>query len=132
MDQILPLAKRPSAPRPWVRELSRLDYRSEHGAPWYQRFGLDRSEALRDALWPHYVRANNRFLRDPAASLLQAQLSALVKLPPNSPERSKRTREAYNQLKAYLMLARPEKADATFLVQRLPRRQPDLDQRAHG
>ncbi|MFJ4434054.1 ImcF-related family protein [Pseudomonas sp. NPDC089395] len=109
-----------------VRELSRLDYRTEHGAPWYQRFGLDRSEALRDALWPHYVGANNRLLRDPAASVLQAQLNALVNLPPNSPERSKRTREAYNQLKAYLMLARPEKAEAPFLVQTLGATEPTL------
>ncbi|MFJ4431060.1 ImcF-related family protein [Pseudomonas sp. NPDC089395] len=109
-----------------VRELSRLDYRTEHGGPWYQRFGLNRSEALRDALWPHYVGANNRLVRDPAASALQAQLNALVKLPPNSPERSKRTREAYNQLKAYLMLARPEKADATFLVQTLGNTEPTL------
>ena len=109
-----------------VRELSRLDYRTEHGAPWYQRFGLDRSGALRDALWPHYVQANQRLLRDPTASSLQAQLNTLVKLPPNSPERSKRTREAYNQLKAYLMLARPEKADATFLVQTLGNTEPTL------
>ncbi|MBF8677161.1 type VI secretion protein VasK, partial [Pseudomonas fulva] len=51
-----------------VRELSRLSYRGEHGAPWYQRFGLNRSDDLREAVWPLYVEANERLLRDPAAS----------------------------------------------------------------
>ncbi len=109
-----------------VRELSRLDYRTEHGAPWYQRFGLDRSKALRDAVWPHYVGANNRLLRDPAASLLQAQLNALLKLNPDSPQRAERAKQAYDQLKAYLMLARPEKADAAFLVRTLGAAEPTL------
>nr|WP_244216166.1 ImcF-related family protein [Pseudomonas reidholzensis] len=109
-----------------ARELSRQDYRAEHGAPWYQRFGLDRSEALRDVLWPHYVQAGNQLLRDPAAASLQAQLRALVTLPPGSPERAKRAQEAYAQLKAYLMLARPEKADAAFLVQTLGAEEPAL------
>ncbi|MBI6927228.1 type VI secretion protein VasK, partial [Pseudomonas putida] len=46
-----------------VRELSRLSYRGEHGAPWYQRFGLNRSDDLREAVWPLYVEANERLLR---------------------------------------------------------------------
>ncbi|MCD4528546.1 MULTISPECIES: ImcF-related family protein [Pseudomonas] len=102
-----------------VRELARLDYRIVHGAPWYQRFGLNRNEVVRDAVWPRYVEANNRLIRDPAAAQLRAQLDALVKLPPNSSERAERAREAYAQLKAYLMMAHPEKADADYLVQTL-------------
>ncbi|WP_449433885.1 ImcF-related family protein [Pseudomonas putida] len=109
-----------------VRELSRLDYRTEHGAPWYQRFGLDRTHVLHDSLLPHFVQASNQLLRDPAAAQLQQQLSALVKLPPATPERSKRARAAYDQLKAYLMLARPEKADAAFLVKALGATEPSL------
>ncbi|WP_248807472.1 ImcF-related family protein, partial [Pseudomonas sp. MWU13-2100] len=100
-----------------VRELARLDYRAEHGVPWYQRFGLNQNPALLEVLWPRYVEANNRLLRDPAAANLKAQLSALVKLPPDSPERLNRARSAYAQLKAYLMMAHPEKADASFLAQ---------------
>jgi len=107
-------------------DVSRLAYRVDHGAPWYYRFGLDRSRALRDAAWPHYMQVIHQHLRDPAASTLQTQLGSLVKLPPGSPERARRTPQAYAQLKAYLMLARPEKANAGFLVQALGKVEPGL------
>lgn len=106
-----------------VRELSRLDYRSEHGAPWYQRFGLSRSHELREAVWPFYTQANNQLLRDPAVAELEKRLKALVNLPPAS---SQRTQQAYIYLKAYLMLARPEKADAAFLAETLGAAEPAL------
>uniref|UniRef100_UPI00353170CC ImcF-related family protein n=1 Tax=Pseudomonas faucium TaxID=2740518 RepID=UPI00353170CC len=109
-----------------VRDLSRLDYRAEHGAPWYQRFGLDQAQPLRNALWPHYTQANNQLLRDPAAATLKSQLTALLKLNPSSPQRAERAKQAYDQLKAYLMLARPEKADAAFLVRTLGAAEPTL------
>ena len=99
-----------------TRELARLDYRAHHGVPWYQRFGLSQNPALLAAVWPRYVDANQRLLRDPAVTRLQQQLKALIQLPPDSPERAKRAPQAYAQLKAYLMMARPEKADATFLA----------------
>ncbi|MBV7545614.1 type VI secretion protein VasK [Pseudomonas sp. PDM26] len=102
-----------------VRELARLDYRAAHGTPWYQRFGLNQNDALLATLWPRYVEANQRLLRDPALAHLLRQLDALVKLPPDSPERAKRAPAAYGQLKAYLMLARPEKTDPAFLAQAL-------------
>lgn len=107
-----------------MRELARLDYRAEHGVPWYQRFGLNQNPILLEALWPRYVDANQRLLRDPAATNLHQQLSALVKLPPDNPERAQRARVAYDQLKAYLMMARPEKADATFLAKTLGNAEP--------
>ncbi|MFJ7004843.1 ImcF-related family protein [Pseudomonas putida] len=109
-----------------VRELSRLDYRGEHGAPWYQRFGLNRSDDLREAVWPLYVEANDRLLRDPAASDLERQLTALVNLAPGSPARAKLAQQAYDQLKAYLMLARPEKGDVKFLVDSVGATQPAM------
>lgn len=109
-----------------VRELSRLDYRSEHGAPWYQRFGLNRSHELREAVWPLYTQANNQLLRDPAVSELEKRLKALVNLSPASPQRAKRAQQTYNYLKAYLMLARPEKADAALLVKTLGAVEPAL------
>lgn len=109
-----------------VRELSRQAYRSEHGAPWYQRFGLDRSDDLREAVWPLYVEANDRLLRDPAASDLERQLTELVKLAPGSSARAKHVQQAYDQLKAYLMLARPERADADFLVDTVGANQPAM------
>ncbi|STQ44416.1 Uncharacterized protein conserved in bacteria [Ewingella americana] len=33
-------------------DIGRLQTRIEHGAPWYQRFGLDQNAALLDALLP--------------------------------------------------------------------------------
>ncbi|MBJ2231975.1 type VI secretion protein VasK [Pseudomonas simiae] len=99
-----------------VRELARLDDRVQGGAPWYQRFGLNQNQALLETLWPRYVEANNRLIRDPAAATMRQQLNALVRLAPDSPERAERARDAYAQLKAYLMMARPEKADASLLV----------------
>lgn len=99
-----------------VDELARLDYRVTHGAPWYQRFGLNQNQPLLETLWPHYVEANNRLIRDPAAAILHQQLSALLKLAPDNPQR---TAGAYAQLKAYLMMARPEKTDADLLLKTL-------------
>ncbi|MFP3518667.1 ImcF-related family protein [Pseudomonas sp. SIMBA_077] len=98
-----------------MRELARLDYRAVHGVPWYQRFGLNQNPELLKTLWPRYVEANNQLMRDPAAKHLQQQLGALIKLAPGSAERASRARDAYDSLKAYLMMARPEKADAVFL-----------------
>ncbi|VVO16730.1 hypothetical protein PS833_03868 [Pseudomonas fluorescens] len=109
-----------------MRELARLDYRAEHGAPWYQRFGLNQNQNLLEKVQPIYVEANQRLLRDPAVANLQAKLSALIKLPPGSAERAHRARGAYDQLKAYLMLAHPEKTDAAFLTKVLQEAEPTL------
>src|SRR5450830_1297997 len=107
-----------------MRELARLDYRAEHGMPWYQRFGLNQTPALLETVWPRYVEANNRLIRDPAAAALRQQLTALVKLAPDNPERAERARDAYDQLKAYLMMTRPDKADANLLVKTLSNVEP--------
>ena len=92
-----------------VHELSRLDYRATHGSPWHQRFGLDQNQPLLETLWPHYVEANNRLIRDPLAATLHQQLTALLKPAPDK-------KDAYAQLKAYLMMAHPEKTDAALLL----------------
>jgi type VI secretion system protein ImpL len=124
LQQATPGDAQLSALNELTRELGRLDYRASHGSPWYQRFGLDQNDALLATLWPRYVEANQRLLRDPAAATLKARLNALVKLPPDSPERAKRAQSAYTQLKAYLMLARPEKADPAFLILALVEAEP--------
>ncbi|EMX9094324.1 hypothetical protein AAH342_005331, partial [Klebsiella oxytoca] len=68
-------------------------------------------------LMPWYGQANNRLIRDAAAQALTKQLNALADLPPRSPLREKRAKRGYDQLKAYLMMAHPEKADAAFFAQ---------------
>jgi len=115
-----------------VRELARLDYRAEQGLPWYQRFGLSQNQKLLDSLWPRYVEANNRLIRDPAATQLQRQLNELISLPPGSEQRAERAQAAYEQLKAYLMMARPEKADAVFLTKALRNAEPIRDGMSPG
>ncbi|HCD8408992.1 TPA: type VI secretion protein VasK, partial [Klebsiella oxytoca] len=69
------------------------------------------------ALMPWYGQANNRLIRDAAAQALTKQLNALADLPPRSPLREKQAKRGYDQLKAYLMMAHPEKADAAFFAQ---------------
>lgn len=107
-----------------THELSRLDYRLEHGAPWHHRFGLDHTRALYHSAWPAYARISAQLLREPAAARLHQQLSALIALPPGSPERARRAQQGYAQLKAYLMLTHPAKTDADFLVSTLGDRDP--------
>ncbi|WP_268797263.1 ImcF-related family protein [Pseudomonas huanghezhanensis] len=108
----------------WVRELARLDHRAANGTPWFQRFGLNWNDAVLDALWPQYIEANNRLMRDPAAASLERQLRAFVKLPAGSPERLERAAHTYELLKTYLMMCLPEKADPTFLAQSLAKAEP--------
>ncbi|WP_082111289.1 ImcF-related family protein [Photorhabdus thracensis] len=106
-------------------EMGRLQYRAEHGAPWYQRFGLNQNQPLLTAVLPYYTQINNRLIRDKAAAILHQKLSALVNLPPGSPQRAFRAKAAHNQLKAYLMMAYPQKADAAFLTRVLSENEPD-------
>jgi len=121
-----PLAVRLQALSELQKTLSRLQYRAEHGAPWYARGGLSQNDDLLAALLPRYGENAIPLLRDAAATHLQKQLSAFVQLPPDSPLREKMTKTAYDQLKLYLMLARPERMDAAWfsgmLMQDWPQR----------
>ncbi|TDB45436.1 ImcF-related family protein, partial [Photorhabdus khanii] len=84
-------------------------------APWYSRFGLNQNAAQLRALWPVYQHNNTSLIRDEAAQRLHQRLTELVNLPPGSPQRRRLIKPAYNQLKAYLMMAQPEKARAAFM-----------------
>ncbi|CFQ34508.1 ImcF-related family protein [Yersinia bercovieri] len=98
-------------------DIGRLQSRVAQGAPWYQRFGLDHNAPLLEVLMPWYGQANNRILRDATAQSLHQKLSELAELPANSPQRAVLAKTGYDQLKAYLMMSRPEKADAAFYAQ---------------
>ncbi|WP_118988182.1 ImcF-related family protein [Photorhabdus sp. CRCIA-P01] len=105
-------------------EMGRLQSRVEHGAPWYQRFGLNQNQPLLTAVLPYYTRMNNRLIRDKAAAILHQKLSVLVNLRPASPQRLSRAQATHDQLKAYLMMAYPQKADAAFLTRILSENEP--------
>ncbi|UAN30686.1 ImcF-related family protein [Enterobacter sp. JBIWA005] len=105
-------------------DAGRLQQRIKDGAPWYQRFGLDHNQQLLDALLPWYGVANNRLIRDPANQALTQKLSALANSAPNSDQRAQLAKPGYDQLKAWLMMARPDKVDGAFYVQTLKTVQP--------
>ncbi|HII4325771.1 TPA: ImcF-related family protein [Enterobacter cloacae] len=96
--------------------IARLQNREVHGAPWYTRFGLNQDSDTLKMLWPLYARNNQTLMRDALAEELHRQLNAFVQLPPASDARTSATQKTYNLLKGYLMLARPDKADANWLA----------------
>lgn len=96
--------------------IARLQNREVHGAPWYTRFGLNQDSDTLKLLWPLYARNNQALMRDALADELHRQLNAFVQLPPASDARTSATQKTYGLLKGYLMLARPDKADAEWLA----------------
>lgn len=98
-------------------DAGRLQVQLRDGAPWFQRFGLDHNAPLLNALMPWYGQANNRLIRDAAMETLTQKLGILANLPPRSPLRATRAKPGYDQLRAYLMMTHPDKADATFFTQ---------------
>ncbi|WP_145504155.1 ImcF-related family protein [Yersinia vastinensis] len=99
--------------------IARLQNREATGAPWYTRFGLNQDTDTLNALWPLYARNNQFLMRDALAGQLRQQLNAFVQLPPASEARiqqTQQTQQTYSLLKAYLMLARPDKADSNWLA----------------
>lgn len=111
-----PLAERLRSQSVLQQTIARLQYRTEAGVPWYMRFGLSQNEALLDALWPLYAHNNKLLMCDPLVTQLKRQLMDFVRLPPASEARMQGTHQAYNLLRTYLMLTRPDKADAGWLA----------------
>ncbi|HDG1696683.1 TPA: type VI secretion protein VasK [Kluyvera ascorbata] len=109
-----PLEQRLHALSELQKTLARLQYRSEHGVPWYERAGLSQNDALLTALWPRYQDSAQPLLRDAAADHLHKQLNAFNALPPGSPLREQMAKTTYDQLRLYLMLAHPEHMDAAW------------------
>lgn len=126
-DSRQPLAERLRNQLALQQAIARLQHREATGAPWYTRFGLNQDRDTLAALWPLYARNNALLMRDATAEHLQQQLQAFVNLPPASDARMQGTQRAYDILKSYLMLARPDKADAAWLAKNVvsswPKRQ---------
>ncbi|PHP87976.1 type VI secretion protein VasK [Burkholderia sp. AU18528] len=103
------------------RQIDTLEIRQRTGAPLIARFGLNRDEALLDALWPHYADAANRILIGPIRRKLEARLHQLASLSDAeiASGGEAQVQAAYDTLKTYLMLARPERAVAAFLAPQL-------------
>lgn len=118
-DTTQPLASRLNNQLALQQEIAKLQYRETAGSPWYTRFGLNQNASQLAALWPLYQANNNVLIRDASATKIKAKLTDFIRLPPGSPQRDALTQQTYAELKAYLMMSRPDKADATFLSQTL-------------
>lgn len=105
-------------------DAGRLQHHVQEGVPWYQRFGLDHNTQLLNAMLPWYGMANNRLIRDSASTALTQKLTALANSAPNSDQRMQLAKPGYDQLKAWLMMSRPDKVDGAFYAQTMKDVQP--------
>ncbi|WP_322072164.1 ImcF-related family protein [Paraburkholderia bannensis] len=101
------------------QQIETLEYRHQHGTPWYLRAGLSRNDDLLEALWPPYRTVALRNLRQPAVTTLEGQLGQLSQVRADEQQSRDAQQLAYNRLKAYLMLATPARTDAPFLKSQL-------------
>ncbi|PLC90793.1 type VI secretion protein VasK [Klebsiella quasipneumoniae] len=126
-DTAKPLAERLHNQLVLQQAIARRQHREATGAPWYTRFGLNQDSETLAALWPLYAINNAQLMRDATADYLRQLLNAFVQLPPASDARTQGTQHTYDVLKSYLMLARPDKADADWLAKNVlvawPKRQ---------
>lgn len=102
-------------------QLDTLEFRQRNGTPWHMRFGLNHNAALYAALWPAYENASARILVAPIRVRLEDRLRQLASLSDAeiASGGADQVKAAYATLKTYLMLAKPEHADAAFLTQQL-------------
>lgn len=96
--------------------LGLLSHREQTYVPLWLRFGLDHNEALLTHLWPLYQQKVLPELRQVVSQQWTARLHTFAQLPPDSAERAEATAEAYQALKAYLMMVTPERMDAPFFI----------------
>ncbi|GAB7534751.1 type VI secretion system membrane subunit [Burkholderia sp. 3C] len=103
------------------RQIDTLEIHRRDGAPWLARFGLNRDGALLDALWPNYAAAASPILVVPIRQNLEARLRRLASLSDAeiAVGGNAQVQAAYDTLKAYLMLARPDRTDAAFVTPQL-------------
>lgn len=114
------------------KTLARLEYREAHGAPWYLHAGLNQNNALLSAAFPRYAQSALPLIRDAADGHLRQQLQAFVQLPADSPQRVRLAKPAYNQLKLWLMLTRPDKMDPAWFRDTLMQDWPTREGMAPG
>lgn len=108
-------------------DLGRQQHWLAQGTPWYQRFGLSHTRELYRALLPWYGVTSHRVIHDPARVALEAKLTRLAELPPDSPLRASLASSGYNQLQAWLMMSRPDRATADFFAQTMKEVEPQRD-----
>ncbi|MGF6640821.1 ImcF-related family protein [Paraburkholderia sp. MM6662-R1] len=95
--------------------MERLEYRQQHGAPWYLRAGLSRNDDILAALWQSYRIAATHNLQEPVVRTITDLLKAAGEARADALQSQDTRGSTYNALKTYLMLGDPARADAAFL-----------------
>ncbi|MGN5479814.1 ImcF-related family protein [Cupriavidus basilensis] len=103
------------------QQIQRYEYRTQRHAPLLTRFGLNRDPEVLDALWKPYAKASRDLLVAPVQQDLEASLVDLAQMQTTdlTEQTSRWALGGQAALKAYLMLAQPEKAEAAFLAPQL-------------
>ncbi|AJY64302.1 intracellular multiplication and macrophage-killing family protein [Burkholderia glumae LMG 2196 = ATCC 33617] len=99
--------------------IEKLEYRQQHGAPWYLRGGLSRNDEVLAGLWPPYRIAATRNLQTPVVQTIGDLLKAAGQTRADSLESQDTRSSTYNALKTYLMLGDPSRAEPAFLKRML-------------
>lgn len=97
--------------------IDRLIWWQQQGPPWRYRFALSQYQAVLAALWPTWQQYNQSLLVTPIVTRLEQQLRQFADLPANARQGKQGSKQAYRQLKAYLMLIEPRRAEMAFLQQ---------------
>ncbi|KAI3589165.1 T6SS component TssM (IcmF/VasK) [Cupriavidus sp. U2] len=105
------------------QQIARYAYRASHHPPVLMRFGMNRDAEVLAALMQPYAKASREILIRPVVRDLEASLADLSRLPTAglSDETSNWALAGHDALKAYLMLAHPERTDPAFLAGQLAR-----------
>ncbi|WP_322009527.1 ImcF-related family protein [Paraburkholderia sp. J12] len=103
------------------KQIDTLETRQRDSAPWITRFGLNRDGALLDAIWPGYANAASGILVGPIRRKLEDRLRQLASMSDEeiASGGTAQAQAAYDTLKAYLMLAQPQRVVASFLTPQL-------------
>jgi type VI secretion system protein ImpL len=104
-----------------AKQIDTLETHTRERAPWSTRFGLNRDIAVLSALQAAYDSAAHRFLGEPLRQKLEGRLRQLASLSDSEIASGGDTQvqAAYDTLKTYLMLTKPELANAAFLTPQL-------------
>jgi type VI secretion system protein ImpL len=103
------------------KQIDTLEAHTRDHAPWRARFGLNRDATVLAALQAAYEPAARRILADPLRQRLEDRLRQLAALSDSEIASGGNTQvqAAYDTLKTYLMLTKPELANAAFLTPQL-------------
>ncbi|MFM0159351.1 ImcF-related family protein [Paraburkholderia sediminicola] len=105
------------------QQITHYEERTQHHAPLLTRFGLSHDAEVLAALWPVYAQASRRALIAPIQQNLEAQLVDLSQMQTTQfdDETNRLALDGHKALKTYLMMADPDRADASFMAPLLPR-----------